>query len=484
MASNPVLVASHHYNHIRIPMPFLAHDVLAFRIACHGVESLPMSSAPAATADPGQPALRRAVGRWQLFGLSINDVIGSGIYLLPAAAAALLGPASLWAVLLAGLAVSLLVLCYAQAASYFDQPGGGYLYAREAFGPFIGFQVGWMLLLTRIASAAALSNGLAEAVTHFWPGAASGTMRIAIITGSLALLVGINVVGVRAAARTGVFLAIAKLLPLLLFIGIGAWYADLSQTATSLADIPLADLGKAALLLLFAYAGFENLPAAAGEYRNPRRDVPFAMLMMIATVTAVYCAVQWVALGTLPGLAQSQTPLADAAARFGGGWLALVLTVGAAVSILGTNSNTILLGPRYLHTLAMDGFGPKALASIHPRFRTPAVAIVALGVLSLVLALSGSFVQLALLSVVARLFTYLGTATSVLVLRRRHGDRAGALQLPGGPLIPVAATVLSLGLLASASRTNLVAAALALLAGAVIYRFWRRADRTRQGPPR
>lgn len=426
--------------------------------------------------NPDQPALRRAVGRWQLYGLSINDVVGSGIYLLPAAAAALLGPASLWAVLLAGLAVSLLVLCYAQAASYFDQPGGGYLYAREAFGPLVGFEVGWMLLLTRIASAAALSNGLAEAVTHFWPGAAGGAVRIAIVVGSLAFLVGVNIIGVRAAARTGVLLAVAKLLPLLMFIGIGAMYVDLSQAAVLAADIPPADLGKAALLLLFAYAGFENLPAAAGEYRNPRRDVPFAMLAMIATVTLVYVAVQWVALGTLPGLAQSQTPLADAAARFGGGWLALLLTVGAAVSILGTNSNTIMLGPRYLHALAMDGFGPRALTAIHPRFRTPAVAILTIGTLSLLLALTGSFVQLALLSVVARLFTYIGTALAVLVLRRRHGDRPGALQLPGGALIPIAATVLSLGLLASASLQNLVAGAIALVLGAAIYRFWHRRD--------
>lgn len=428
----------------------------------------------------------RAVSRWQLFGLSINDVIGSGIYLLPAAAAALLGPASLWAVLLAGVAVSLLVLCYAQASSYFDDPGGGYLYAREAFGPFIGFEVGWMLFLTRIASAAALSNGLAEAVTHFWPGAASGAIRIAIVVGSLAFLVGVNVVGVRAAARTGVFLAIAKLVPLLMFIGIGAMFVDTAMAAPlaagSVFDLPLGDLGQAALLLLFAYAGFENLPAAAGEYRNPRRDVPFALLAMIATVTAVYFAVQWVALGTLPGLAESATPLADAAARFGGGWLALVLTVGATVSILGTNSNTIMLGPRYLHALAMDGYGPRALANIHPRFRTPTVAILTLGAFSLVLALSGSFVQLALLSVVARLFTYIGTAVSVLVLHRRHGNQPGAMQLPGGPLIPVVALLLSLGLLASAKIENLIAGAIALLIGAVIYRFRRKPVASAQAP--
>ena len=436
---------------------------------------MPSPQATPLTPPHDEPAMRRAVGRWQLYGLSINDVIGSGIYLLPAAAAALLGPASLWAVLLAGAAVALLVLCYAQAASYFDQPGGGYLYAREALGPFVGFEVGWMLLITRVASAAALSNGLAEAVTHFWPHAASGGVRVAIVTGSLAFLVAVNVIGVRAAARTGVFLAIAKVLPLLMFIGIGAMYVDMSLARPLAGPIPLRDLGEAALLLLFAYAGFENLPAAAGEYRNPQRDVPFAMLLMIATVTLLYFAVQWVALGTLPGLALSQTPLADASARFGGTWLALALTVGAAVSILGTNSNTIMLGPRYLHALAMDGYGPRALARIHPRFRTPAVAIVTVGVLSLLLALSGSFVQLALLSVVARLCTYIGTSVAVLVLRRRHGHRDGALHLPGGPLVPVAATLLSIGLLASATAWNLLAGAVALVLGAIVFTFRRKA---------
>lgn len=140
-----------------------------------------------------QPKLIRAVSRWQLVGLSINDVIGSGIYLLPAATAALLGPMSLWAVVLAGIVVALLVACYAQAASCFDQPGGSYLYAREAFGPFIGFEIGWMIWLTRISSAAALSNGLADAVARFWPAAGSeGLARVCVVAGSLALLTGNN----------------------------------------------------------------------------------------------------------------------------------------------------------------------------------------------------------------------------------------------------------------------------------------------------
>ena len=424
--------------------------------------------------------LLRTVGRWQLVGLSINDVVGSGIYLLPAAAAALLGPASVWAVLVAGAAAALLVLCYAQAASCFDRPGGGYLYAREAFGPFVGFEVGWMLLLTRVATAAALANGLAAAVSHAWPAAGAGPLRVAIVTTAIVALAWLNYRGVRGAARTAAVLAVAKLLPLALFVGMGALAAGalaggpsadaIPGGRQSLGELPPGDLGRAALLLLFAYAGFENMPAAAGEYRNPRRDVPFALLSMIAIVTAVYVSVQWVALATLPGLATSTTPLADAAARFGGASLAGLLTIGAAVSIIGTANNTLLLGPRYLHAMAADGFGPRGLAAVHPRFQTPAVAIAVLALASLLLAWSGSFVQLALLSVVARLCTYITTAAAVLELRRR--DDVG-FRLPGGAAIPVAALLLSVGLLASATPGNLVAAGLALVAGAVVYRFRR-----------
>lgn len=426
----------------------------------------------------------RAVGRWQIVALSINDVIGSGIYLLPAAAFALLAGASIWAILLAGFAVALLVLCYAAAASHFDKPGGAYLYAHTAFGPFIGFQAGWMSLLTRISSIAALGNGLALAITHFWPDAASGPMRSLIITTALVILAWINLIGVRAAARTGTALTIAKLLPLVFFIVYGIGFVDWSQARpTALPDIDARKLAEAALLLLFAYAGFENTPAAAGEYRNPRRDVPFALLSMIVIVTAIYVLVQVVAQGTLPGLAASKTPLAEAASTFAGQGAALLLTVGAAVSILGTMFNSTLFGPRYLYAMAVDGYLPAAFARLHPRWRTPALAIIVQTALALALALSGSFVQLALLSVIARLFAYIATAGSVLVLARRAPQQSGALRLPGGPLIPVTAILLSLGLLASATLANLAMGAAAILVGSLIYA-WRRAPERDPDTPR
>jgi basic amino acid/polyamine antiporter, APA family len=429
--------------------------------------------------DLNDRGLLRAVSRGQLVGLAINDVVGSGIYLLPAAAAALLGGASVWAVVLAGLAAALLVLCFAEASSYFDEPGGAYLYTREAFGRLVGFEVGWMTWLSRVAALASFANGLVQAITYFWPQAAGHWVRVLIICGLILPLAAINVRGVSAGARTAVILVIAKMLPLAFFVGAGVWFIDGARL--TLLHVPRgAALGQAALLLLFAYGGFENTPVAAGEYRNPRRNVPFALLSMILVVTLLYGAVQVVALGTLPGLARSSAPLADAAQRFAGHSGAWLLTLGAMLSIAGIAGNTMLSGPRYLFALACDGYGPRWLARVHPKFRTPAIAILVQAFLALALAMSGSFVELASLSVIARVATYIGTAAAVPILRRQLPQRA-ALRLPLGATIPVAALLVAIGLLGSATAASLLAVAAALAAGAVIYGF-RRADAAPLGP--
>lgn len=419
--------------------------------------------------------LKRVVSRWELVGLAINDVIGSGVYLLPAAAAFLLGPASLWAVLLAGFAVLLLVLCFAEAGSYFDEPGSGYVYTKEAFGAFVGFEVGWMTWLARVASVASLANGFAQALTFIWPGAGVGTLRVAVIVIPLLVITWINIVGVKHGARFAVGLTIGKLVPLVVLIAVGVFAIDWSLL-TPMSAPPIGNLGEAALLLLFAYAGFENTAAAAGEYKDPKRDVPFALIAMILIVTLVYTLIQLVALGTLPDLAQKVdgAPLADSAALILGAGAGLLMTVGAVISIGGNIGSTMLAGPRYLYALARDGYGPRVLGNVHPQYRTPAVAIAVQGVLALALALSGSFVQLAMLSIVARLATYIGTAAAVPFLRRKFPRTASTVVLPGGPLIPIAAVLLSLVLLASATPWNLVAGLVALGIGALIYLVRRR----------
>ncbi len=430
---------------------------------------------------PSSPGFLRAVSRWEIVALSVNDVVGSGVYLiLPVAAAQLLGPASVWAILAAGFAVLLLVLCFAEAGSLFDRPGGAYVYTRAAFGEFIGFEVGWMTWIARIASVASLSVFFARAVGYLWDGANGGVGQAATIFLELALLTWINVRGVKSGARTAVVLAFGKLVPLVILVAVGVFAIDWGR----IFPVPAPASGnftKAALLVLFAYAGFENTAAPAGEFRNPQRDVPFALVVQIAIVTAIYTLVQLTAMGTVPNLGVSKTPLAEAGRLLLGPAGGLLLTVGAALSVLGTNNNTILAGPRYLYALAESGRLPRVFARIHPRYRTPHVAIltqsgIAAGLIVVDFVIHalrpgalGVAEELAVLSAIARLATYIGTCLAVPVLRRKMPATPRAIRLPGGPLIPIAALAICLVFLSAAETRNFVAGAVALAVGAIVY---------------
>jgi APA family basic amino acid/polyamine antiporter len=421
------------------------------------------------------------VTRWEIVALSVNDVIGSGVYLiLPVAAAQLLGPASIWAILAAGGAVLLLVLCFAEAASLFDGPGGAYLYTRAAFGDFVGFEVGWMTWIARIASVAGLSVFFARAVGYLWDGANHGLGQAATIILPLAGLTWINVRGIKSGARTAVFLALGKTLPLGLLCVVGVFAISWNRVFP-IPSPEAASFTKAGLLVLFAYAGFENTPAPAGEFRNPRRDVPFALVVQIAIVTAIYTLVQLVAIGTVPDLGRTSTPLADAGRLLLGPFGGFLLTLGAVLSVLGTNNNTVLAGPRYLYALAESGRMPSVFARIHPRYRTPYVAIltqtaiaVALIAVDAVLhavrpGALGVAEELAVLSAMARLATYIGTCAAVPVLRRKLSAIPRTIRLPGGPLIPLAALLVCVVFLSAADRQNFIAGGIALGAGAIIY---------------
>jgi basic amino acid/polyamine antiporter, APA family len=430
-----------------------------------------------------ETGLLRAVSRWQIVALSVNDVIGSGVYLiLPVATAQLLGPASVWAILAAGFAVLLLVLCFAEASSLFDRPGGAIVYTRAAFGDFVGFEVGWMTWIARISSIAGLSVFFARAVGYLWPGARGGIGQAATIVLPLLVLTWINVRGVKSGARTAVILAWGKVLPLVLFVAVGLFWVNWSRVF----PVPVperANFMEAALLVLFAYAGFENTPAPAGEFVNPKRDVPFALITQIAIVTVIYTTVQLVAIGTIAKLGSSPTPLADAAAMMMGPVGGFILTLGAVLSVLGTNNNTVLAGPRYLYALAETGRLPAVFAKIHPRYRTPHVAIltqtgVALALIILDWSINflfpakgslGLAERLAMLSAIARLATYIGTAAAVPVLRRKMPTTARTIRLPGGPAIPIAALAFCLLFLSAAERKSWIAGGVALAIGAAIY---------------
>ena len=374
--------------------------------------------------------LVRAVGFWGLVAMCINAVVGSGVFLLPYESYKLLGPFSLWAPLLFALPVFILTLNFAEASSHFSEPGGAYLYAKTAFGDFAGFETGWMNWIARVTSLASLSNGFVVVLADRMPVLRDGWPRAAVIIGSILFLGAIHYLGVKYGAASIYVFTFGKLVPLVGFIIVGliVWK---SNPIPGSFNVPAnANWGEVALFMLFAYAGFENLGVPAGEYKNPRRDLPFALLIGILIIAVLYVLVQLCAMSALPDLSTSDSPIAAAAETLIGPIGAYIVMVGALMSMAGTNSGTMLEGSRMLYALSLGRrMGP--ISYVHPRFHTPTVAIVIHGGVALGLALGGSFRALALISAGARLVTYLMTCLAVPRLRKlNEGFRTPGLIVP------------------------------------------------------
>jgi APA family basic amino acid/polyamine antiporter len=423
--------------------------------------------------------LLRVVGLAGLTAIALNGVVGSGIFVLPANVYGLAGRAAPMAYVLAALVAALVVACFAEAGSRTDETGGPYLYAREAFGDTAGFLVGWMFLLSRLAAGAAIANAIVLYLGSLAPALGSGAGRFAVITVVVGAVATINVLGVRGASRAVNLLTIAKLVPLLVLVGVGLWFVDTDRVAVELPA--LGSLRQAALLLVFAYGGFENANVPSEESLEPRRHLPIALLVTIAAVALLYVLIQIVVQCTVPSLATSAAPLASAAYTMMGTPGRWLLSAAAIVSTLGSISALVLVGPRVLYALARHGQLPAVLASVHPRRRSPHWAVVVFAVLTWAVALGGGFAELVALSAVARLLFSASTCLAVPVLRRRAPTSA-AFTLPGGPIIPLLAAGLSIWLLTDIKRTQAIAGALGLASGIVVhvaYRWLRR----RAAPP-
>ena len=412
------------------------------------------------------PRFVRAVGLAGLIAIAVNGVVGSGIFVLPATVASIAGAASPAAYLVAATVMALVVLCFAEAGSLFEETGGPYLYARAAFGSFCGFLVGWMFFLSRLAASAAIGNAFVAYLAYFWPAAGTGAGRAVALTAAIGGLAAANFAGVRRGSRTVNVLTVAKLLPLLLFVAAGLFAADPDRYRL-LALPPIPALREASLLLVFAFGGFENANVPAEEVRDPRRHLPVALIAAIAFTAVLYVLIQIAALGTLPDLAADRTPIASAASRFLGPAGAALMTVAAVLSTLGSESALVLVGPRILYAFARAGRLPRALGLIHARHRTPHIAIAAFAALAWGAAMIGTFAWLAAVSAIARLVFSLATCLAVPVLRRRMPR--GRFRLPGGVLVPLAAAALCFWLLAGIRRDQALAGALALASGCLLY---------------
>lgn len=417
---------------------------------------------------PAPESLRRDLTRTGIGLLVVNGLIGAGIFGLPSEAARLVGGFSPWLFVICGLVMATVMLSFAQAASYFDATGGPILYTWTAFGPFVGFQTGWILYVGRATSIAANVNLLATYLGSLIPGADVGPGRLAVLILTVVVFTAINFVGVKSSVGTIAAITILKLAPLVVLIFVGVtWIRGEAVVPDGLPSY--SSFGEAMLLIVYAFIGFEGALIPAGETRQPERSIPIALIVTGLATTMLYVLVQSVAASVLPDLASSKRPLADAAGAIFGAVGILAITLAAAVSILGNTAASMLTAPRMTYAMARYGTLPSPLAAVHERFLTPHISILLYGVLSLGLALSGTFAWLAGMSSLARIIGYGLCIATLPRLKARFGDRPGALRLPGGMVIPLLAFLVCIWLVMQTKLDAVLVTAGFVATGTLMY---------------
>jgi basic amino acid/polyamine antiporter, APA family len=408
--------------------------------------------------------LSRELGVRQLAAVIFNYTVGSGIFVLPAVVAAQLGPSAILAYLVCALVMAASVICFAEAGSRVSASGGPYAYVEAALGPLAGFLAGVLNILSALAAAAAVTSLFAASAAALI-GTSSSIVEAALMAAALTLAAMINVRSVGGGARLVETAVVAKLVPLLLFVLVGAAFVRidyLSWTSTPSTREVLSTAG----MLIFAFLGIEGALQPSGEVSAPSRTVPRAVFLAIAGVVVLYIAIQLVAQGLLgPALPNDRVaPLAEAAATVVGPFGRTFMLGGAVVSMFGFLCGTVLTGPRSLFAFAQDGLAPRPLATVHSSRRTPHVAIIVYVAIALGLALSGSFERLLVLTNVSALLVYIGVAIAARELRRRdirtHGE---PFVFPGGPLVPVLTCgIIAAVIVSTASLLELGAVALVI----------------------
>ena len=407
--------------------------------------------------------------------------IGGGIFALPAAVALGLGTAAPLAYIVCVAVMILVVLCFAEAGSRVSLTGGPYAYVETALGGYAGFITGLLLWLCGTFAVAAVSTVFAGSVVTLIPALGGRLREAALLFVLFAVLTFVNVRGVRIAGRLVEVTTAAKLLALVFFIGVGA--IAIQAEYLSWPKWPGAGaLGAASVTLIFAFAGVESALVPSGEVRDPARTVPRAVFSALFIVTLIYIAIQVVAQGVLgPALgdpATARAPLAAAAERGIGSIGRTIVLAGAIASTFGYVLGMTLAMPRALYAFAADGIGPKGLAAVHPRFSTPWIAIIVQSVIAWALAASGTFMQLVNLSNISLLLCYLGCAVAAWALRRKNIRTDGQpFEIPGGAVVPVLTALVILALLSTVKREELLAVAIAVAAGLVVYVVSRRTSR-------
>jgi len=397
-------------------------------------------------------------------------MIGAGIFALPGKIAVNAGMLSPWLFLIVGVLFISVVLTFAELSSYYEQTGGPVVYATEAFGPFAGFSTGWAIYLSRMTAFAANANVMAVYLGSMHEFFASDIARGVVITTVIVGLTWTNIMGVRDGVRTMAVFTFLKITPLVLMVLFGLQHVT---GATLLPGGPyvVEELGGTTLLLIYAYVGFETLGVTAGETSNPRNTLPKAYVRSILGTGLLYFFVVLVFVSVIAEENYSSATLVDVGRSLAGPVGAVAITLAAVFSIGGNLAGSMLAAPRLIFSMAENRMLPAWFGHVNTRYATPDRSILVMAGMALVLALTGSFVKLAVASSVVRLLGYIICIAS-LPTARRNADaetRAQAFRLKGGYLVPGIALLICFWLLAQSKQESWIAVAILLGIGWAFY---------------
>ncbi|MDF2157100.1 APC family permease [Algoriphagus sp. CAU 1675] len=416
-----------------------------------------------------QEKLPRNLGLWGIWMLVVNGLIGAGIFGLPSGAAALAGEYSVLIYAFCALLILPVILSFAELGSYFRGTGGPIRYGTLAFGPFIGFQGGWLYYLARLISFSANTVLLTDSIAYFIPVAGDGTGRLISLALTCIVLSLVNMVGSVESIRSMTLFTIIKFAVLIGLVlgGFSILGSEVIPDFSSPAP-PISDLGSAALLLIYAFVGFEGAVVPAGEAKRPERDMPMGLLLGLGIVAALYMLIQVVSQAAVPNLAESTTPLLDASSALFGHAGAVVLMIGVATSVLANLISSMFSATRVTYALSLENSLPKWFGEVHPKYLTPANSVLFFGLAAFVLAAMGSFTVLAAMTVLSRLFLFIMSCAAIPVLRPKFRQE-GRFILKGGYLIPALGILACIWLMFQVSWNSVWMTALFIMIGSALY---------------
>jgi len=415
--------------------------------------------------------LKRVIGVSGLSLAMINFTIGAGIFVLPAIVSMNMGTFGIFAYLFCGILMACVMLCYAEIGSRVTSSGGAYAYVKAAFGSFTGNIINWLNFFGNVLSSAALMNIVADSLAVLFPVFSNALVRALLFFILIGFMMVMNVRGAKEGIGFVKLITIIKLLPLFAIIIFGLSYVKSSNLHWE--HLPSVKIfGDTTLILFFAFIGFEGALGVSGEIKNPKRTVPFSILIGGLLLLAIYVLLQLVIQGVLgPQItAVKDAPLAAVAGKIIGPAGATILLITAAVSCFGNVSADILSTPRSLFAGAIDGMFPRFLGKVHPKFASPYMAIVVYASMIFIFSVSGGFKQLAILSSAFVLLIYLSVILSTIKLRRKKQELSEkSFRVPGGLIIPFIGIAAIFWLLTSLSKIEIFSAAIFIIMIVVLY---------------